>query len=307
MLQSPMDVLKNFPVRRNRKQKESFRESVRSNVTGLGYPCAVENGSFGSKNLVIGDPDSARFLITAHYDTPACMPFPNFITPCNAVAYFAYQFGLVFGMLLLSVVPAAIAGALLGDYHSAYFVWYFTYLGLLAFMMFGPANPNNANDNTSGVVTLLSLAAALPAEKRTGVCFVLFDLEEMGLIGSKSYRKAHRTATDRQIVLNMDCVGDGDTIMAFPTKKLNADQTGMALLQKLCYCEGHKKVTVHQKGFYVYPSDQKNFPYGVGIAAFKHGRHIGMFCDRIHTRRDTVLDENNVNILRDRLLAVITG
>lgn len=235
------------------------------------------------------------------------MPFPNFITPCNAIAYFAYQFGVVLGLLLLSVLPAALVGYLFDDFQAAYFVWYFSYLGLFALMMLGPANPNNANDNTSGIVALLKLAESLPNEKRADVCFVLFDLEEMGLVGSKAYRKAHKAATDRQIVLNMDCVGDGDTIIAFPAKKLGADQSRMTQIRKLSYCDEQKKVAVHEKGFYVYPSDQRNFPYGVGIAAFKRSKCVGLYCDRIHTRRDTVLDENNVNILRDRLLAVITG
>ena len=307
MLSGSMDVLERFPARRTKVQKSAFREAVQAYVTGLGYQCRVEQGSLGSKNLVIGNPDTAKYLVTAHYDTPACMPFPNFITPCNAVAYFAYQFGVVFAMLLLSVLPAAIVGDFFNDLSVAYFVWYFSYLGLLGLMMFGPGNPNNANDNTSGIVTLLKSAEVLPEDKRADVCFVLFDLEEMGLVGSKSYRNAHKTATDKQIVLNMDCVGDGDTMIAFPTKKLSADPSKMAWLKGLCYCGEDKEVMVHEKGFYVYPSDQKNFPYGVGIAAFKRSKRVGLYCDRIHTRRDTILDENNVNILRDRLLAIIAG
>lgn len=307
MLNRPMEVLEQFPVRRTKAQKRAFREAVQAYATGLGYECSVEQGSLSSKNLVIGNPNTAKYLVTAHYDTPACMPFPNFITPCNAVLYFAYQFGVVFAMLILSVLPAAIAGYFSNDLKLAYFVWYFSYLVLFGLMMFGPGNPHNANDNTSGIVTLLKLAESLPSEKRSNVCFVLFDLEEMGLVGSKSYRKAHKTETDRQIVLNMDCVGDGDTMIAFPTKKLYADQSKMAWLKELGYCKENKKVAVHDKGFYVYPSDQRNFPYGVGIAAFKYSRRVGLYCDRIHTRRDTILDENNVNILRDRLLAIITG
>lgn len=302
-----MDVLAQFPVRRNIRQKTAFRNAVQAYAEGLGYKCTVEKGSFGCQNLVIGNPDLARYLVTAHYDTPPCMPFPNFITPCNGVVYFAYQFGIVFAMLLLAIIPAALMEALFHNRALTFYAWYFTYLLLLALTICGPANPTNANDNTSGVVTLLKLAESLPVQHRADVCFVLFDMEETGMHGSKSYRNTHKLPTETQIVLNMDCVGDGDIIMAFPGKKLRADQSKMELLDKISYTDDSKKVVVHKQGFFMYPSDQRNFPYGVGIAAFKQGKRVGLYCDRIHTKKDTVLDEDNVNILRDRLIAVITG
>ena len=54
----------------------------------------------------------------------------------------------------------------------------------------------------------------------------------------------------------------------------------------------------------MYPSDQKHYPYGVGIAAFNRKKGIGLYVDRIHTARDTILDEENVNYLRDTLLTL---
>ena len=59
---------------------------------------------------------------------------------------------------------------------------------------------------------------------------------------------------------------------------------------------------VIEKGFAIYPSDQKHFPYGVGIAAFRRKKGIGLYVDRIHTWRDTILEEENVDYLRDALL-----
>ena len=50
----------------------------------------------------------------------------------------------------------------------------------------------------------------------------------------------------------------------------------------------------------MYPSDQANFPWGVGICALRKGK-AGLYLSRIHTRRDTVLEETNVNILRAAL------
>ena len=167
-------------------------------------------------------------------------------------------------------------------------------------LLCGPANRHNANDNTSGVVTLLEIARTLPENQRHKVCFVLFDLEEAGLLGSASYRKAHRKATDSQLVLNLDCVGDGDHIRLFPTRRLKKDRKKLTSLYLACGYFGKKDVLVQEKGFSVYPSDQANFPWGVGICALRKGK-AGLYLSRIHTRRDTVLEETNVNILRAAL------
>ena len=62
---------------------------------------------------------------------------------------------------------------------------------------------------------------------------------------------------------------------------------------------------LREKGFSVYPSDQKNFPLGVGICALRKGA-VGLYMGRIHTRRDTILEQTNVNILRSALTSLIT-
>ena len=83
MISKPMDVLQCFPIRKSKKQKQAFRDAVQSYLKTIGYDSAIEQGRLGAKNIVIGNPETAKFLITAHYDTPAAMPFPNLITPCN--------------------------------------------------------------------------------------------------------------------------------------------------------------------------------------------------------------------------------
>ena len=307
MLHEPMDVLAQFPVRKTGKQKNSFREAVTIYAESLGYPCRTEKGSFGSRNIVIGDPEEADFLVTAHYDTPARMLFPNLITPCNPLTFIAYQIFMI-GIFFAAAFAVGIPVWFLTESSRfAFLAGYIVYFGLLFLMMFGPANPSNANDNTSGVVTVLETLRSMPENQRGKVCFVLFDLEEAGLIGSSSYRKAHKKATDRQIVLNLDCVGDGDEMVLFPVKQLCADREKMLLL---CGCVGRfgsKAIAVRNKGFRVYPSDQKNFPYGVGIAAFRRKKGVGLYCAKIHTAKDTTLDQTNVNILRAALTSLISG
>lgn len=318
-----MDVLSEFPVRKSKKQKQAFRNAVSSYAEGLGYSVTIENGTFGSRNVVIGDADQAKYLITAHYDTPAAMLLPNLITPANPVTFILYQLLLVFMLILapflislLSGLAILFAGALWApaEYGAvltvwAMAVWYFGFIILfflgIGMLYFGPANKNNANDNTSGVVTLLEIARSLPENQRNKVCFVLFDLEEKGLWGSFSHRRAHKKATDTQLVLNLDCVGDGDHILLFPTKQLKKDRRKLTSLYKACGYFGNKSILLKDKGFAVYPSDQRIFPYGVGICALNKGK-CGLYLGRIHTRKDTVLDITNVNLLRAAIISYVS-
>lgn len=300
MLTNPMGVLRTYPVRKTKKQKQAFRDAVEAYASSAGYPCRVERGSFGCRNLILGDPESARYLVTAHYDTCARLPFPNFITPCNFLPFLGYQLLVVVLLLFTAFAVGVLAGFAASSVDIGSAVGYLSIWVLLGLMFAGPANPSNANDNTSGVVTLLEIARTLPENQRHKVCFVLFDLEEAGLLGSASYRKAHRKATDSQLVLNLDCVGDGDHIRLFPTHRLKKDRKKLTSLYLACGYFGKKDVLVHEKGFSVYPSDQANFPWGVGICALRKGK-AGLYLSRIHTRRDTVLEETNVNILRAAL------
>lgn len=307
MLANPMDVLAVFPVRKSKAQKQAFRDAVQSYVKSLGYSAVVEKGSFGSRNLVIGNPEEAKFLITAHYDTPARMFLPNLITPCNFLVFLLYQFVIVGLFVAVAMLVGITSYAVFRNFDIAYNLGMFVYFLMLILMMAGPANKHNANDNTSGVVSVLEIARTLPENMRHKVAFVLFDLEELGLIGSASYRKTHKAATENQIVLNLDCVGDGDEIVFFPTKKLCKDKSKML---HLCKCVGRfnkKTIAVRNKGFRFYPSDQANFPYGVGIAAFRRKKGVGLYCNRIHTNRDTILEETNVNILRAALTTYVSS
>ena len=81
----------------------------------------------------------------------------------------------------------------------------------------------------------------------------------------------------------------------------------MDALRSICGSEDSKSMALREKGFVYYPSDQRHFPYGVGVAAFRRSKWAGLYCDKIHTKKDIVLDENNVSFLRDRMIRLITA
>ena len=307
MLKEPMDVLKLHPIRKNKKQKEAFRNDVQTYVKELGYNVHLEKGSCGARNIVIGDPKTAKFLVTAHYDTPASIGLPNFLTPCNLLIYILWQVVLVAGFMVAAVIPGAAIGIALDSPELASVASMAIYWILLMLLLVGPANKSNANDNTSGVVTVLEIARSMPELHRDKVCFVLFDLEEAGLIGSGSYRKAHKAESENQIVLNLDCVGDGDHIIFFPTKKAKKNEQLMQQIHRIGGWFDKKHISLKKDGFYTYPSDQKHFPLGVGIAAFHKKKRIGYYVAKIHTKKDTVLETTNVNLLRAALTTLICG
>lgn len=304
MLADSMDVLNAFPVRKTKQQKQAFRDAVQAYTQSLGYESRVEKGSFGSRNLVIGDPERASCLITAHYDTCARLPVPNYTFPCNFWIFLVWQ-AAVMAMIFLVVfaVTAAVelltSSEALGSAAAFLSIW-----GILALIYIGPANGSNVNDNSSGVITLLEIARSLPENQRSKACFVLFDLEEAGLLGSASYRSAHKKETDRQLVINLDCVGDGDYLTMFPTGKLKKDRKMLTSLYKACGYFGKKSLLLKEKGFAFYPSDQTSFPYGVGICALRRKKGV-QYLGRIHTPKDTILEQTNVNLLRAALASFV--
>lgn len=306
MIQEPIEILKLHPIRKSRKQKEAFRRDVMAYGEKLGYSVTVEKGSFGARNVILGNPATAKYLISAHYDTPASIGLPNLITPCNLFTYILWQIIMVGIFFLFAFAVGIPVYFLTKSREIGLLAGYIAYFGLLLLLLLGPANKNNANDNTSGVVTVLETARTMPENLRGQVAFLLFDLEEAGLIGSSSYAKAHKEEIKTQIILNLDCCGDGDHIIFFPTKKAKKDEALMKRLHRLGGWFGSKHIQLKSKGFYTYPSDQKNFPVGIGIAAFKKARFAGYYCNKIHTKKDTTLELTNVNLLRTALTTLIS-
>lgn len=305
MITKPMDVLTNYEIRKSKKQKTAFITAVTAYAASQRYAAKVEKGSFGCRNIVIGDPEKADYLITAHYDTCAWMVLPNLVTPFHLPIFLLYQLLIAAVMVGLSVAAGMAVWVVSHSPELACWLGFSVYWLLLIGMMVGPANRHTANDNTSGVVTLLEIMASLPENLRSKACFVLFDLEEAGLVGSAAYRKAHKAASNCQIVLNMDCVGDGDELVLIPSKKLRKSRKHFAKLRSVSGRWGKKSLAVHEKGIAFYPSDQANFPNGVAIAAFRRNKLLGLYYGRIHTHSDTVLDRTNVNVLRAALISLI--
>ena len=110
MTETTRKVFDTYQVRKTKKQKSAFIQYVKEQAEAGGYTCRVEKGMLGARNIVIGEPDAARVVYTAHYDTCPRLPFPNFITPKNIWIYLLYQVALV----LLLMIPVFLVSVGLG-------------------------------------------------------------------------------------------------------------------------------------------------------------------------------------------------
>ncbi len=286
-MNEPIDILKLHPIRKTKAQKENFRSDVLAYVKEQGYEPQIETEKMGIRNVVIGDPDKAKYLVTAHYDTPMTTKFVMLI-------------GVVIGIGLKILMPEECRGAV------RTMIFFMVFFAAYRFQLF-PANKNNANDNTSGVVTVLEILRTLPKNHRDKVCFVLFDQEEGGLKGSSAYRKSHKTATETQLILNLDCVGDGEHILLMPNKKARLDEKLIERLKSLDGWFGEKQILTDDKGDCNTYSDHKNFPYAVAIGAYHKKKGNNYVVDKIHTKHDVILDMTNVDLLRVALTTFVCG
>ena len=83
------EIVRKFPVRKSEEQKDSFLRWAQTIAGNAGIVARTEeNGKH--HNFVAGDPDTARVIFTAHYDTPANMILPNLIIPRNLPLFFGY-------------------------------------------------------------------------------------------------------------------------------------------------------------------------------------------------------------------------
>lgn len=294
-------ILKKYMVRKNKKQKDAFIEYVKEELKDSKYDVNVEKGEFGARNIVIGDVKKAKVLFTAHYDTCAVMPVPNFITPTNVGIYLLYQMLLVIPMILIAFIGAWVAGLLLPDFSSIGQIVYCLLLVLmLCLLMFGPANKNTVNDNTSGTITILEMINKIPDKLKDKVAFVLFDLEETGLIGSSSFASKYKKDMKTKLLINFDCVSDGDKILFVFNKKA---KDNLNLLENVYTNTDNVTTQMVTKGAF-YPSDQANVPCGVGVCSVIRGKKFE-YIDKIHTNKDTICRDENIEYLVDKSIELV--
>ena len=219
--------------------------------------------------------------------------------PRNIPLFFAYQMLPVMFMLTIALSISYFVGMVWLGNEMAYMLTFLAlYYGLYFLMFRGPSNPKNYNDNTSGVATLLEIMRGLSEEEKERVAFIFFDNEEKGKKGSKAYFKDHEGVMKDKLLINFDCVGNGETVVFIAKEEAEKREEYKAL-----------KASFAPKGVYTaefYPmrgsesnSDYKSFPQGIGCMACKRTKSGLLYTPAIHTPRDTVAKDENIEYIKE--------
>lgn len=289
-------ILNDFQTRKTFKQKSIFIALLQEHFPDM----IVEECGFPKcRNLIVGDLEKAKVILCAHYDTCAQLPFPNFIMPKKPVLSILYSILLLIPIFL----GVFLLNLLLSLFTDSYWVHYWLsmagYLALLFLMIAGPANKHTANDNTSGVITLCELIQVLTPALRNKAAFIFFDHEETGLLGSSNFRSRHKQLAKEKLIINFDCVSDGDYIMVSVSKQANIE---FETLLKSSFLPGMgKKILFTNAEKTYYPSDQVGFRKAVAVAALKRKLFADYCIDKIHTAKDTCFDKTNIKFLCERI------
>lgn len=286
-------ILASWQVRRTKAQKTAFIQMLQENIPGL----RIEEGGFmKSRNLIVGDPESAKVIFTAHYDTPPQSFIPNFVAPDKRWISILISLATVVPLLVLTLLANAIVVHFHGSELLRRIVVLGVYFGLFFLQFFASRpNPNNANDNTSGVCFLVHMIQELSPEQRKNAAFIFFDNEEYGCVGSGYYYKKHKQMMRDKLIFNLDCVADGDHFMF--VMKENAIEQWEPLLKSCFPAAQGKTVRFASAKDIKYSSDHKHFPMSVGVESFNLHPSIGLYFSRIHTKNDIVFQEENIDYL----------
>lgn len=294
-----------FPVRFSSRQKEEFRTRLIDELAETGWEAEVITGGrlLRSSNVVTKN-ENADIILMAHYDTPTCHPpgiqsFARLFGQSGSSMFLIGFLGAAFGRRLGRVIGRTMTA--IGISESLGYLLGFLLLALLFLPMFR-ANRHNSNDNTSGVLTLLSIAHALKdmPELRDRVQLAFVDLEEMGLHGSRHlssyWRKQGVNLHKRQIIV-FDCVGWGDVPLVCYTGK--PGHLAHSLHKQLQVSEPKTVLTKLSL------SDHNSFRRYGAVAVIYGNKALlgkGYYFPDVHTKRDINLNLNNISWLTEEIV-----
>ncbi len=289
-------------ARMKRSHKKDFREFISKTATAMGYDSRIENNVI-AKNIVIGHPETAEIVLTAHYDTPPNMPY-HFLKKQVATFGIALPAALGIGVALTRYAIDSHNRELLDFMLNS--IQTSTYMldgiaalslgvGLYSFGILGGENKHNYDDNSSGIITLLALMnyyRNLPENERNKIAFVMFDNEEKGLIGSLCYASKHQIKN--QNFLNFDCVGRGNQINCIYTGKVANEFTNdiyetLGSLASQGYTPRLKKSTIHTM------SDHLPFMRSKGSLTILCDKKDSPVTEHIHSSKDTEISLETVS------------
>ena len=300
-------ITREFPVRRKPEEKERFRLFLVGALREMGYHAELQTKEtalqLGGRvtNVVAGDPETAKLLLIAHYDTPLRPLLPPLIAPTRPVSGFFYMALTPVCVLLGSFVVSMGVGFALKAPQLPLPLFLLLLLAALVYLRFGPSETRNLNDNTSGVAALLETASALTPRYRGEVAFAFLDGGFGGMSGAKGFRARYPSAKEKTVI-NVNCVAQGSELLILPSKY--SRWNGEVLDAMLESFENGENTDVFLKtdGLTYYPSDNRAFRYSFTICACDKVAGFGRL---IQPRKAKNLDSEMLSLLKDGLCKLI--
>lgn len=293
-----------------KKDKIRFLHHINEEFTTMGYSTSLLyplNTKGEASDLLIGDVKQAKTIIVVPYDTPiktlglfpyAPFDFRNYkikylvavAIPLFAVFLTCFFFSLKFLKL----------DWLNGNFFPSDLLVLFLYLiGIIFIVRYSKGIPNskNINRNSSGIITLLTLAYALKDNKSSSFAFALTDhgcSNRMGDLMLKEYLGAD-AAQKNFIVLN--CVGMGNSIGI----NYSESTKNTILLSGL----------LSNKTIALYPEDGDRFSAAslynncIMISCTDNPENDKFVVGSVNTRKDTDLDWSCINALKELVCQII--
>ncbi|MCP4143151.1 MAG: Zn-dependent exopeptidase M28 [Chloroflexi bacterium] len=286
-----------FSRRLTGKEKESFLDKIEEELLSRNYESErVRIKHWGFNNRLLSTKcEKPEVVFLAHYDTPTIMPWG--ISSAFALIGHTRQVLASIFLIILTLSLSII-------YHwfklNGFGYWAAIYLGIMSILFLFPIffpNPNNVEDNTSGVIGLLALAEQIKDRSfKDKVQFVFLDNEEWGLIGSNALKKVWQKENHLRVntvIVNLDCISRGGIPLLvyhhndrvaqkirpfleeqFPQTKM-LDMKNIPLSDNYTFREkgaidiSYADQTIIPGGFYIRkihtPSDKDFFPEKVGL------------------------------------------
>ena len=266
-----------YPVRKTAAQKAECRKWLLRELKRAGWRAQEETygRANGSVNVVAGDPDRAALFLCTHYDTAARMLAPDFVSPTNVAAHVAYHLVVALALVVAAFLAALAVSFPLGKPELMLPLFLILAVAALAASAYGPANKNNANGNSSGVLALL-------------------DNNERNLLGAAAFKKRHIERAGENLFIHLDCVGDGDNLLLLPSKHSRWDAALLEAIQEAFPEEDGMHPRLRDKGLHYYPSDNRKFRFHVAVCACRYLAGLGYYIPHLRTKKDTVLEERNI-------------
>lgn len=230
-----------FPKRITGVQKEAFLQMLEQELQVMGY--SIQR--FTLKNLVKNhqlatECEKPAVIFTAHYDTPTVMPF--WISLLYRFIGHTRQIAAMIVLIVLFLLPLLISIYLSKHFPNleeivTFFLAGFNLLLVASCISFFIPNPNNREDNTSGVIGLMALADWIKdkPELKDKVQFAFFDNEEWGLLGSgalKEHWDSIKHSYQQATLINLDCISRGQVPLVVYHGKPEHAQRLLPFLQK---------------------------------------------------------------------------